>query len=303
MQNKLFLFGIIAVAVLGGILLLSRSGSDAGSNSSANNLYPEQSISHGHGLTVDIADPNKLYIATHHGLLVLMNEKDLYRVGTSKDDYMGFSLHPSEANIFFSSGHPARGGNLGVQKSEDGGLTWEKISNGVNGPVDFHEMAISPINPQLMYGYFEGTLQRSIDGGNAWEIVETTNLPQPIGFIFDPKDEKKLYALTIYGTSLSTDQGETWENVFPELYQGITTTFAINPSDPLKMIGFSRKKGILVTEDGGSIWRSIVIESFSTDFPIYITYAPRDPMVVYALTKENKLYTSSDAGNTWTQIY
>ncbi|MBI2030127.1 exo-alpha-sialidase, partial [Candidatus Kaiserbacteria bacterium] len=54
---------------------------------------------------------------------MLENEKDLYRVGKSRDDYMGFSPHPTEADVFFTSGHPSRGGNLGFQKSDDGGAT------------------------------------------------------------------------------------------------------------------------------------------------------------------------------------
>ena len=118
MKNKTLVFGIIAIAIVGSILFFSGDGSNEASNSSVNNLYPEQSIAHGHGLAIDIADPNKLYIATHHGLLVLMNEKDLYRVGKSKDDYMGFSTHPTEANVVFSSGHPSSGGNIGFQKSD-----------------------------------------------------------------------------------------------------------------------------------------------------------------------------------------
>ena len=74
MKNKTLLFGIIAVAVVGSILFFSGDDNNEENNSAVNNLYPEQSITHGHGLAIDIADPNKLYIATHHGLLVFMNE-------------------------------------------------------------------------------------------------------------------------------------------------------------------------------------------------------------------------------------
>src|SRR3990170_2525273 len=65
-------------------------------------LTPTDTITHGHGLAVDVSDPSKVYIATHHGLLLLQNEKDLYRIGKSRDDYMGFSPHPTESNVFFS---------------------------------------------------------------------------------------------------------------------------------------------------------------------------------------------------------
>ena len=93
--SKNYIWIIVAVVVVGaGIILLSHGGDNTTDNNPASNLYPEQSISHGHGLAVDVNDPSKVYIATHYGLLLLQNEKDLYRVGKSKDDYMGFSPHP-----------------------------------------------------------------------------------------------------------------------------------------------------------------------------------------------------------------
>src|SRR3989344_5855590 len=121
---------------------------------STSTLTPMDTVSHAHSLAVDSCDSSKLYIATHYGLFVLMNDEDLYRVGDATDDYMGFSTHPTEAKLFYSSGHPNGGGNIGVQKSEDGGVTWTKISDGVEGPVDFHAMTISPVDPNIPYGWY-----------------------------------------------------------------------------------------------------------------------------------------------------
>lgn len=290
----------IVIAIAGGVSFLVWQNNN-NSGSSKSNLIPEKQISHGHGLAVDIADQNKLWIATHYGLLLLENEKDLFRVGKSKDDYMGFSPHPTDKDIFFSSGHPSRGGNLGIQKSEDAGVTWEKISNGVGGPVDFHEMTISPANPNVMYGWYGEALQRSTDGGIAWEIVETTNLPQPIGFMADPKDENNLYALTIYGVSFSADMGKTWQDIFPELRLNLVTAFAMHPSDSLYMIAFSRKLGVMTSGDGGKTW-NVNNKYFLEDFPVFIAYAQSNPTLVYTLTKANKIYKSINAGEAWIQI-
>ena len=142
-------------------------------------------------VAIQSTDSNKVYIATHHGLLVLVNEKDLFRVGTSRDDYMGFSVHPTNPNTYFSSGHPATGGNVGFQKSEDAGMTWKKISNGLGGPVDFHAMAVSPVNPDLAFGWFQGNLQRSTDGGKTW-VKFATSVPY-VALAGDTKDENVIY--------------------------------------------------------------------------------------------------------------
>lgn len=109
MNNKNIIIGVVVVtvALLGGAIWWSSRESGEPPVTVSNQgveqkLYPEDEITHGHGLAVDVADSTKVYIATHHGLLVLKNDKDLFRVGTSRDDYMGFSVHPTNANIFLA---------------------------------------------------------------------------------------------------------------------------------------------------------------------------------------------------------
>lgn len=302
MKNKTLLLGIIVVAVIGGIMLLLRGGDNATNDSSTNNLYPEQAITHGHGLAVDVADPSKLYIATHHGLLVLMNEKDLYRVGKSKDDYMGFSTHPAEANVVFSSGHPSTGGNIGFQKSEDAGVTWLKVSAGLNGPVDFHAMTVSPVNSDLIYGWYQGNIQRSLDQGKTWEIVNSTLLP--VYLTADSQDENVVYAATPKGEGVmvSRDKGVTWSSLSPDLAGGAVSVLAIHPQDAKVLLTFSEKLGGLgKSNDAGKTWKK-VSEVFNAETILHIAFSRSNPSVVYALTHENKLYKSSDTGDTWTQI-
>ena len=302
--SKNYIWIVVAVIVIGGgALLFSRGGdNDTTSNNPASNLYPEQSISHGHGLAVDVSDPNKVYVATHYGLLLLQNEKDLYRVGKSRDDYMGFSPHPTEANVFFSSGHPSTGGNIGFQKSEDGGVTWKKISSGVNGPVDFHAMAVSPVNPNLIYGWFQGKLQRSTDQGKTWEIVNSDLLP--VYLAADSQDENVAYAATPkgQGVMISRDKGATWSSLSPALEGGAVSVIAIHPQDSKMLLTFSEKLGGLgKSTDGGTTWKK-VSEEFGGETILHIAFSRSTPNIVYALTHENKLYKSSDAGDTWTQI-
>lgn len=304
MKNKPLIFGtIITVVVIGSIVLFSRGSNNTKDSSSANNLYPVESITHGHGLAVDVADPNKLYIATHQGILMLMNEKDLYRVGKNKDDHMGFSMHPTEANVAFSSGHPSMGGNIGFQKSIDGGVTWQKVSNGINGPVDFHAMTVSAVNPNLIYGWYQGNVQRSTDQGKNWEIVNR-NL-QPAYLAADTQDENVVYAATSQGQGIlvSRDKGVTWSSLSQELEGGAVSVLAIHPQDAKIILSFSEKLGGLgKSTDAGKTWKK-VNESFNGETILHIAFSRSNPSIVYALTHENTLYKSADAGDTWTQLF
>lgn len=293
---------VAAIVVGGGILLLSQRGDNTPSNSPSGNLYPEQAISHGHGLAVDVKDSSKLYIATHYGLLVLMNEKDLFRVGKSRDDYMGFAPHPTDPSVLFSSGHPSYGGNIGFQQSEDGGFTWKKVSNGVNGPVDFHAMAISPVNPNLIYGWYQGNLQRSIDQGKNWEIANRDLLP--VYLVADSQDENVVYVATPRGKGvmISRDKGASWSSLSSELEGGAVSVIAVHPKDAKILLTFSEKLGGLgKSVDQGATWQKINTD-FKGETILHIAFDKNNPGVVYALTHENKLYKSVDTGDAWSQI-
>lgn len=267
----------------------------------ANNFYPAESISHAHGLGVDVADPNKVYIATHYGLYTLINEKDLYQIGKKKDDYMGFSVHPTSPNIFFSSGHPSTGGNLGVQKSEDGGVTWQKISNGADGPVDFHAMAVSPANPDIMFGFYAGALQRSVNGGKDWEVL-VKEFPVIINFAPDPSAENTVFVSTLQsGLLVSNDKGTNWTAASEELKDTVVIALAIDPRNNQNMLSFSQKLGFAKSDDGGKTWGK-VNENFNGDVLFYIAFDKNTASKAYALTKNNAVYKTLDDGNSWSKI-
>lgn len=295
-QNIYLIVGVIILLAIGFIFLKSYKKETGTQTTVKQELNPIDSITHGHGLSVDVADPNKVYIATHHGLLILKNDKDLYRVGNKKDDYMGFSPHPTDPKIFFSSGHPETGGNIGFQKSEDGGFTWKNISSGVNGPVDFHAMTVSPANPNLIYGWYQGAIQRSIDRGKNWEIVSMTKVPI-VNLAADPKDENIIYATSPQGLMVSKNKGKDWST----LLGGFVSTVAINPKDSQKLLVFSEKQQLAESSDGGQTWEKIDVD-FNGETPLFISFNKQKPETIYTLTEKNSLYKSIDSGNTWSKI-
>lgn len=291
-KTLIIAFAIIVLPIAAVVWLAASSG--ANSSSSAKELIPVQAISHGHGLAVDPNDPNKLYIATHYGLLLLKDEQNLYQVGNKRDDYMGFSPHPTDSNVFFSSGHPATGGNIGFQKSEDGGFTSKKVSNGLDGPVDFHAMAVSPVDPDVVYGWFKGDLQKSVNGGESWEKYRT-DFPV-VHLAADTKDAQTLYASSPQGFFKSTDGGTTWQ----QLFDGFVATSAVNPNDQ-SILSVSKKYGLARSMDGAVTWTTIS-ERFNGETPLYISHYRQNPETAYLLTEKNSVYKSTDGGDTWQKL-
>lgn len=263
-------------------------------------LSPLESISHIHGLAVDAVDPNRLYIATHAGLAMLKDGNELYRIGESQNDLMGFVAHPRNAKTFFASGHPAQGGNLGFQKSEDGGMSWDRVSAGATGAADFHALAVSPVNPELAYGLDGGRLQRSMNGGKKWEVLKT-NLPQIISLTACTQNEAMVYAATTDGLYMSTDRGSAWENIAEEMKGTPVIAVAVSPNDSMKIISSSQKLGLAKSEDGGKSWQKLD-GALNGEIVMNLTIDPNNVDTMYAATRENNIWKSMDAGNTWSKI-
>ncbi len=298
MKNKIIyiVLSIIVFLAVGFFYFSSSKSTTPIQNTVKGELIPVSSITHGHGLSVDVNDSSIVYIATHHGLLVLKNDKDLYQVGNKKDDYMGFSPHPTDSKIFFSSGHPETGGNIGFQKSVDGGYTWEKVSDGINGPVDFHAMTVNPANPDLIYGWYQGAIQRSSDGGKNWEVVSRTNVPI-VNFAADPQDENVLYAASPQGLMVSSNNGKDWDN----LLDGFVSTIAVDPQNPQILIAYSETNQLARSDDKGKTWNKIDVD-LKGETPLFISFSRKNPKIIYFLTEKNSLYKSADGGNSWKKI-
>lgn len=257
------------------------------------------SISHAHGLAVDSKNPNRVLIATHEGLLS-WEEGVLSQVGSDRDDLMGFMADPGAEDAYYSSGHPRMGGNMGVQQTKDNGESWKILSMGLNGPVDFHAMAISSADPKILYGWFHGSLQRTVDGAYTWEAINS-NLSDVITLNGTSDDANVVYAGTTSGLMKSSDKGASWSVLSEQLSGGAVIALAINSQNPNEMLSFSEKLGMASSVDGGLTWAAVTAD-FGNDYPLYMAYSPSDPQTAYLVTKENILYQSLDGGQSWTQL-
>ncbi len=248
---------------------------------------------HIHGLAVDGQDPSRLLIATHHALFRAGKDGKAERI-SEVQDFMGFNPHPSDPSTLYASGHPAKGGNLGFLASTDQGRTWKQVSPGVNGPVDFHQMTVSPADPKTIYGSYGG-LQISCDAGRTWKLVG----PGPeklIDLAASARSAETLYAATEAGLLVSADAGATWK---PLLEGSPVTLVEVTPDGTL--YAFVMDRGLVRAPEGLQEFETLT-NDIGGGFLLHLAVDPTNPDRLFAATGRGRVLASSDRGRTWTSF-
>lgn len=252
---------------------------------------------HFHGIAVDHGGAARLYLATHHGFYAVTPDGKASRVSQTRDDFMGFTPHPTDAAILYASGHPSGGGNLGFMASSDGGRSWSKLSNGINGPVDFHQMDVSRADPKVIYGVYGG-LQRSTDGGRTWGLVG----PAPeglIGIAASAGSAGTIYAATQRGLLASRDGGHRWT---PAHGSRQAATMVHTAADGA-IYAFIAGTGLLRATEPGLDWLTLS-NGFGRDVVLHLAGAPPNGGTLYAVTFDSEtraqaVRVSHDGGRNW----
>lgn len=243
---------------------------------------------------------------------------------------------PGKPNLFYFG---ATGG--GVWRTENGGRTWENISDGYfGGSIGAVEIAES--DPNVIYaGGGEKTVRgnvssgygvwKSVDAGNTWSQAGLQKSRHISRLSVHPKNPDIVFAAVlgnIYKSSeergiyKSTDGGNSWRKVHYVNDQAGAVDLTFDPSNPrilyastwrVQRTPYSLSSGgegsaLWKSADSGETWTEI---SKNEGFPegtlgiIGVTVSPVNPQRVWAIV-ENKdaggLYRSEDGGKTWAQI-
>ncbi len=243
---------------------------------------------------------------------------------------------PDQPNLFYFG---ATGG--GIWKTNNGGRTWENISDGYFGG-SIGAISVSKSDPNVIYvGGGEKTVRgnvssgygvwKSVDAGKTWTasgLEKSRHIPRiaihptdhnivyagVMGNIYKPTEERGVYK--------STDGGKTWrKTLFSNEHAGVVDLI-IDPTNPrilyastwrVQRTPYSLSSGgegsaLWKSTDSGETWTEI---SKHEGFPegilgiIGVTVSPVDNQRVWAMV-ENKdqggLYRSDDGGETWTQV-
>ncbi|MGL4320351.1 MAG: WD40/YVTN/BNR-like repeat-containing protein [Paracoccaceae bacterium] len=253
------------------------------------------SNTHIHGIAAGLSGPNSAMLATHHGIFTIdLAAKTALLQGSSRDDFMGFSQVPGAPDRAFASGHPATGGNLGVIRTEDGGASWVAVSDGIGGPVDFHNMEVSRADAAVIFGIsHDGAVQRSTDFGETWAITGTA--PEKlIDVATSARDPNRLYAATESGLFASSDAGVTWQRLLPTTAP--VSTVDLGADGKLRAVQLGQ--GLIeVDEATGSV--TPVTADLPGGYLLYLAVTQANPLRLMALSAEGALVVSDDGGTLW----
>ncbi|MRX32051.1 F510_1955 family glycosylhydrolase [Aminobacter sp. MDW-2] len=251
---------------------------------------------HIHGLAFDRADSSSVLVATHHGLMKAAPDGTVTPVSDSQDDFMGFTPHPADATILFASGHPKGGGNLGFIRSDDSGKSWQQIAPGVDGPVDFHQLAVSPSNPDVLYGSY-GAIQASHDGGKSWTIAGDAPA-KLIDLAVSPTNPDIVYAATEDGLMVSRDGARNWQ----QLALGGAPVTTVELAADGTIYAFAPGRGLLRATEAAPDFMTVAEGPDPAGYILHLALdAPASNRMV-AVTGTSAIVVSSDAGATWSVL-
>src|SRR3989440_895100 len=163
------------------------------------------------------------------------------------------------------------GAGSGIYRSKDGGITWERLSEGLPPtPLGRIAVAAGPTNPSHVYALVEtkqGMLWDSKDQGDHWTKVSDFHGLSARPFYFSllhvsPVDDRKLF-FSSYLLLRSDDGGKTTTPIDRGVHVDHHALW-IDPQNPDRMIQ-GNDGGVYVTETGAKSWRylnNLPIEQF-----------------------------------------
>ncbi len=216
---------------------------------------------------------------------------------------IGLSVSMSEPGVVMAVIESDAGGSFGgfanrsraggVFRSEDHGVTWERVSDFAPRPFYFAKIRIDPTDDQRVY-LLGWQMYVSDDGGRTFR-AGFAKVPH-VDFhamVIDPADPDHLFIGTDGGLYISQDQGATWD-FHNHMAVGQFYNIALDNSDPYRIGGGLQDNGTwigpseTITSDSGSFMgRKGAITNRDWQFiwggdGFHVAFDPSDPNIVYA---------------------
>ena len=229
----------------------------------------------------------------------------------------------------------------GLWTSNNGGTSWENLSDGHFRVGTIGAIAVAPSDPQVLYvGTGEAPIRgvttshgdgmwKSVDGGRNWTHIGLEQAGQIARIEVHPDDADTLWVAVqgqIWGPSeqrgvfKSTDGGRNWRHVLKVNADTGATDLSLDPTNPRILYAalwhHGRKPwfiksggeggGLYKSSDGGENWQQLSAGLPDLIGKAGIDVAASNPARVYAIIeapdKEGGLYRSEDYGQTWRQV-
>jgi hypothetical protein len=272
---------IVAVVAFAATTIFSRGGGNASGTSSG---LPNTSDYH--SLLVDPRNPQRLTLGTHDGLYVSGDGGRRWRHDSlSGNDAM--NLARPGANTIWLAGHDV------FKKSSDGGKSWIDVRPTGLPSLEVHGFAVDPRNQRVLYAAMAGQgLYRSQDGGKSFTLMSDQVGGGVMGIVVQP-DGRILAADMQQGLVASSDEGRSWQQALAAQVMGL----AVNPADSSRLLATGG--GVALSTDGGHTWRSVLSLPNGAG---PVAWSKSDPARAYVVGFDQKLYLSTDRGESWQSV-
>ncbi|MEO1215162.1 MAG: hypothetical protein AAFY45_16645 [Bacteroidota bacterium] len=216
---------------------------------------------------------------------------------------------PSNPNVLYAAfyhrlrqpWHFQSGGEAGgIYKSENGGRSWKKLTNGLPTPTGRIGLAIAKSNPKIVMALVEAEktgdlnepgsgVYRSEDGGESWTYVNTYN-NRPFYYSqirINPHNDQRVYLLTTR-FMVSEDGGKSFINGSQD--QEVHGDFHGMWLDPTYEDRYylGADKGLSITHDHGKGFQ--LLDNLPIGQFYRINHDMRDPYYVYGGFQDNGMY-------------
>jgi len=267
-------------------------------------------------------NPNTIYIAAAEGGVWKTTNGGIswtaLTEGLSSLASGSISVDPSNPNnLYYGTGElnfslDSQYGD-GIFKSTNAGLTWTKIATSATVGSYVSQLAINPINTQIIYAGTSNGLYKSTNAGSIW--TRQGAFTYVMSIIIDPVNTQVIYTssgnYSAGAINKSTDGGSTWTtltNGLPASDKG-RIQLAMAPSNNLIIyasIASSSSSSLLAlsrTTDGGNNWTTMATSPNPLGgqgwYDNAIVVKPSDPNSV--LVGGLDIYLSTNGGTTLVQ--
>ena len=243
-------------------------------------------------------------------------------VGLKNSEHIGMiTIDPRDNDVVYVAAYGplwSSGGDRGLYKTIDGGLTWEAALT-ISEHAGVSEVHLDPRDPDIVYavahqrrrhvwtligGGPESSIYRSEDAGKSWDKINR-GLPAGdlgrISIAISPADTEIMYAIVEAqgnrgGFYRSLNRGESWERRSGYTARGnYYQELVCDPKDPERV--YSMDTFLQVTDDGGLNWRSLGDRSKHWDsHALWIDSHDTDH---YLNGNDGGVYESFDRGKAW----